>query len=159
MPATIESQTDPRDRTRVGFRITGDSFAEVQSAIEGIQRSPAIGRADFTIPQHDGIGFIAVGQALRFRAIPEVRSLKVIDALTTAAQTAIDPSRPLTAEERACRAMKSTADLFDALARDTQDMIDRCRDLTITHEALIERLTFRLSIEKQTAKMLRDDEG
>jgi hypothetical protein len=99
------------------------------------------------------------GQALRFRAIPEVRSLKVIDALTTAAQTALDPSRPLTAGERACRAMKTTADLFDALARDTQDMIDRCRDLTITHEALIERLTYRLSIEKQTAKMLRDDEG
>jgi hypothetical protein len=62
MHATVESQNDPRDRTRTGYRITGETFAAVQRAIERIQNSPAVGRADFTIPQHDGIGFIAVGQ-------------------------------------------------------------------------------------------------
>ncbi|MBK8009569.1 MAG: hypothetical protein IPK23_14940 [Rhizobiales bacterium] len=95
--------------------------------------------------------------APRLRPIPEVQSLKVVDALTRATQTALDPGRPFTVEERACRAMKTTADLFEALARDTQDMIDRCRNVSITHEALIERLTFRLAIETQTASMLRAD--
>lgn len=98
-------------------------------------------------------------EAARYRRpIPEVQSLKVVDALTRAAQTALDPGRPFTVEERACRAMKTTADLFEALARDTQDMIDRCSKVSITHEALIERLTFRLAIEKQTANALRDDD-
>lgn len=62
MPAHVESQNDPKDRTRTAYRVTGKSFAEVQLAIETIADAPAVASADFTIPQHDGFGFIALGQ-------------------------------------------------------------------------------------------------
>jgi hypothetical protein len=96
------------------------------------------------------------GQVFQFRPLPEIRSLSVVDALTRAAQTALN-APPLTRQDRHCAAMKASADLMDALARDTQDMIDRCRELTITHEALIERLTLQLGVEKAVAKMFHED--
>lgn len=91
-----------------------------------------------------------------FRPLPETASLRVTEALTGAALSALNSRPPLPPAERAAQAMERTAALFDALARDTEDMIARCRTLTITHEALIERLTFRLNIEKASARMLRD---
>lgn len=62
MPAHVESQNDPKDRTRTAYRVTGKSFAEVQLAIEMIADAPAVASADFTIPRPDGFGFIALGQ-------------------------------------------------------------------------------------------------
>lgn len=90
--------------------------------------------------------------------IPEIASIRVTNALSAAAFAALDvQNAALSPQDRAARAMKRTADLMDALAQDTQDLIDRCRNLTLTHEQLIERLTFRLGIENQTASMLRAD--
>lgn len=93
-----------------------------------------------------------------FRPLPETASQRVTDMLTGAALAALNSKKPLSATDRACAAMAKTASLFDALASDTEDMIARCRELTTTHEDLIARLTYRLHIEKATARMLREDE-
>lgn len=68
MPAHVESQNDPKDRTRTAYRVTGKSFAEVQLAIENIAEAPAVWRANFQIPQRDAFGFIALGQT--FTRVP-----------------------------------------------------------------------------------------
>jgi hypothetical protein len=96
---------------------------------------------------------------LKFRPIPETASLRVTNLLTDAALAAMNSKQPLSAIDRACAAMAQTSALMDALAADTQDMIDRCRAASITHEALIERLTFQLSIKRATARMLHEGSG
>jgi hypothetical protein len=74
MPAKIISEIDAKDRTRVGYKITGPSFAAVQLEIEKLQEAPHVARAHFQIPFNDGEGgpgeeYIAFGQT--FARAPE----------------------------------------------------------------------------------------
>lgn len=60
--ALVEAQADPRDRTRTTYRVTGGSYTAVQFAIDALMNDPGVATANFTIPQHDHLGYIALGQ-------------------------------------------------------------------------------------------------
>lgn len=64
MAVSVESEVDPRDRTRTAYRITGPSFIAVQGEIERLSTAPDVASADFQIPQRNRAagGYSALGQ-------------------------------------------------------------------------------------------------
>lgn len=67
MTASVISEIDPKNPARVGYRITGPSFAAVQREIDKITSASHIARADFLNPVNDGEGepgheYITFGQ-------------------------------------------------------------------------------------------------